>query len=118
MFKGHDSAVKTGERIAEWLADDNVHLSHSRAIVRDDLVQEGVKRGSLEEDQDLQDAVLSVHHSYIHTFGSSGGGQDHREPRWEGVGAEPADDADADRAAAAVGVCGRRSNAKCSPRDP
>lgn len=54
--------------VAKWLADDKTHLSHSRAITREDLVQHGVPVTPLEDDQELQDLVLSVHHSALLTF--------------------------------------------------
>jgi len=54
--------------IAAWLADDKTHLSHSRAITRDELRAHGVVVRDLEANQDLQDAVLSVHHAVMHTL--------------------------------------------------
>jgi hypothetical protein len=55
--------------VAEWLADDTVHLSHSRPLTRDELVARGLNVTALEDDQELQDAVLSVFHAITHTFG-------------------------------------------------
>lgn len=68
MLKGQDDVAQT---LADWLASDKVHLSHGRAITREQLVEMGLPVTSLEDDQDLQDAVLSVHHATMHTFGGS-----------------------------------------------
>ena len=68
MLKGNVSAA---QGVAEWLSDDRVHLSHSRAITRDQLRERGLNVVDLEDDQELQDAVLSVHHSVMHTLGST-----------------------------------------------
>ncbi len=73
MFAGRDDAHEAAERVADWLADDSKHLSHSRALTREDLSAQGVAVVALEDDQDLQDAVLSVHHAYTHTFSGSAG---------------------------------------------
>lgn len=63
----HLEADKAGE-IAAWLGNDKVHLSHGRAITREELQDQGVKVTALEDDDDLQDAVLSVHHANMHTL--------------------------------------------------
>jgi hypothetical protein len=68
MLKGDPAKAK---EIAEWLADDTTHLSHSRAITREDLEGKGLAVTPLEADQALQDAVLSVFHVLLHTFNGS-----------------------------------------------
>ena len=65
MLKGDPEKA---EAVAAWLADDKTHLSHSRAITREDLEGMGVPVTALEDDQGLQDAVLTVHHVALHTF--------------------------------------------------
>ena len=65
MFQGDESRASD---VAAWLADDKTHLSHSRAIRYEDLKQKGVKVTPLEDDPDLQDAVLTLHHLYMLTF--------------------------------------------------
>ena len=65
MFAGDKEKA---DAVAEWLANDKEHLSHSRAIRREDLVARGVKVAALEDDGDLQDAVLTAHHLTMHTF--------------------------------------------------
>lgn len=58
----------TADEVASWLANDKEHLSHSRAIRREDLSQRGVAVLDLEEDEELQDAVLTLHHLTMHTL--------------------------------------------------
>lgn len=64
-----DHAAADG--VADWLANDKIHLSHGRAITREDLKSRGLPVTDLESDQELQDAVLSVHHATMHTFAGS-----------------------------------------------
>lgn len=71
MLKGQTDAVSTANGVANWLADDREHLSHSRALTRDDLRSRGLVIKDLEESQALQDAVLSVHHATMHTLSGS-----------------------------------------------
>lgn len=68
MFAGDPQKA---DEVATWLADDKKHLSHGRALRREDLQAKGVKVAELESDEDLQDAVLTLHHLTMHTFGNS-----------------------------------------------
>lgn len=68
MFAGDDEASSIAHDIASWLGDDQTHLSHSRPIMREELRDHGVRVTDLEDDPHLQDAVLTVHHWYSHTF--------------------------------------------------
>lgn len=54
--------------VAAWLADDKIHLSHGRALRREDLLEHGLKVTELEKDEALQDAVLTYHHLAMLTF--------------------------------------------------
>lgn len=72
LLQGLDGASSKARAIAEWLADSVTHLSHSRAITRQDLSDRGIPVTPLEGDSALQEAVLSVHHATMHTFGMSG----------------------------------------------
>src|SRR5450759_4272456 len=60
-------AAKAG-RIAAYFANYERHKSHGMGIGRDAARDHGVVIKDLESDQDLQDAVLSVHHATMHTF--------------------------------------------------
>ncbi|WP_165764008.1 hypothetical protein [Nocardioides sp. PD653] len=68
MLSSESDPHAAAEATAEWLADDKVHLSHGRAITRDDLKARGLKVVELEADPVLQDRVLTVHHITAHTF--------------------------------------------------
>lgn len=71
MLKRKRNKHAIAASIADWLADDKAHLSHSRAITREQLRTMGVTVTALEDDQALQDAVLSVHHAVMLTFQQS-----------------------------------------------
>lgn len=80
------SSTLAGEWLAEYMFSDlnsneakkkvnailkklnNNNKSHARHFSYDDCVSMGLKIESLEEHQDLQESVLSVHHSFIITF--------------------------------------------------
>lgn len=69
MFAGEDDAEQRASDVAEHFADYGRHQSHNLGIDRDEVRAQGINVADLEQDQDLQDAVLSVHHATIHTFG-------------------------------------------------
>lgn len=71
MFADEADPGTHAQEVSAWLADDKTHLSHSRAITRENLTSRGVKVVKLEDDETLQDLVLSVHHATQHTFGGS-----------------------------------------------
>ena len=54
--------------IIKELSDHSVSKSHGRHIPMEKCMEIGLKVERLEEDQKLQDLVLSVHHSCIHTL--------------------------------------------------
>jgi len=68
MFAGQEDRVKRSERIARWLSDHSRFGSHGRHIPREELVRRGLVIERLEDDQVLQDLVLSVFHATTHTF--------------------------------------------------
>lgn len=68
MFSGEEDAAKKSTKIAEWFADYDSFRSHGRRIGRAKARERGVKVVDLEDDDRLQDAVLSVHHATMHTF--------------------------------------------------
>lgn len=68
MFaKDMDEAAKA-EETARYFADYGTHQSHSLGITRDQARGHGVRVIDLEDDQALQDSVLSVHHATLHTL--------------------------------------------------
>lgn len=65
MFKDDD---KKGASIADWLGDFNEHKTHGRPINYQLAQKKGLKITLLENDQELQDKVLSVFHATLVTF--------------------------------------------------
>lgn len=72
MFRRETDAAPKAARIAEWLADHREFMTHGRPISRQTAEEKGLKVSRLEDNQALQDAVLSVYHATAHTFGSTG----------------------------------------------
>jgi len=68
MFAGDGDADKKAQAIADFFADYTTHRSHSLGISRLTAASKGLRVENLEDDQALQDAVLSVHHATMHTF--------------------------------------------------
>jgi len=60
--------LKRSKKILKEFSDHNTNKSHSRHISRDKCIEIGLSIESLEEDQELQDCVLSVHHAFMLTF--------------------------------------------------
>lgn len=68
MLDGNPNRVQKATQIARYFAAYSIHRSHSLGINRDQARERGVVVDNLEEDQALQDAILSVHHATLHTF--------------------------------------------------
>lgn len=62
--KGDEKAAAA----AEWFANYEYFGSHGRRVSLEDVQGLGLRVTALEDDQDLQDAVLSVHHAYSVTY--------------------------------------------------
>lgn len=71
MLKGQRNRRAKASAIVAGLTDAATNKSHSRHIGIDRARQIGLKIRRLEDDQDLQDAVLGVHHSCIITLTST-----------------------------------------------
>ena len=65
MFAGKDDAAKKAKDAAEWFGDAKTFLSHGHPVRRNQAREHGIEVKDLEEDPDLQDAVLSVHHAAL-----------------------------------------------------
>lgn len=72
MLSGAPDAVETADRIVKGLSDVEEHKSHARHIHIDTCENLGLKIERLEDDQELQELVLTVHHCFMHSFGLSG----------------------------------------------
>ena len=62
------SRRQKAKRIAKKLNDHALHKSHGRMLSRSTIKDFGLRVHDLEDDQDLQDAVLSVFHAVTHSF--------------------------------------------------
>jgi hypothetical protein len=68
MFLHYNDRDERAERTANYFADYETHQSHSLGIDRQQARDHGVIIDDLESDQNLQDAVLTVHHATMHTL--------------------------------------------------
>ena len=74
MFYNQADAMQRAVSIVEHLSDPSGTMSHSRHIGIDECKRIGLEIVQLEEylkDKDYQDHVLSIHHSFMHTFANS-----------------------------------------------
>jgi len=71
MFHGDTDAAEKIEAIVSHLNNHEDTKTHSRHIHIDEAIGMGLKIISIENDQELQDLILTVHHSYMHTFANS-----------------------------------------------
>ena len=70
MFNGDKSKVSEIDKIVEFLSDHSEMKTHSRHITLQQCKDIGLTIIELEKDQDLQDIVLSIHHSFMHSLSS------------------------------------------------
>ncbi|MCE9625151.1 MAG: ATP-dependent Clp protease proteolytic subunit [Deltaproteobacteria bacterium] len=71
MFLGDRNAKRKAKKIVDALQDRNRMLTHSRHIEADECEKIGLLINKLEDDQDLQEILLSIHHAYMVTFSST-----------------------------------------------
>ena len=71
MFDGDNKKAEKIENIIEYLNNNKETKIHSRHISAKKAKEIGLKVMDLEDNDALQDAVLSIHHCYMHTFSSS-----------------------------------------------
>ena len=68
MFQGRPDAEDEARRIADWFSDYDEFQSHGRRVGVELASQQGLRIKPLEEDDETQDRILSVHHATMHTF--------------------------------------------------
>jgi ATP-dependent protease ClpP protease subunit len=68
MCHADPSKVKA---ILKTFADHKKQKSHARHISKKECEEVGLNITSLEDDQELQDYVLTTHHAFMHTFSST-----------------------------------------------
>lgn len=68
MFRDEEDGAQKAQQIAADLADHQKHRAHQRRLSRTYLRDLGMKIEYLEDDDDLQDLVLTIHHLCSHWF--------------------------------------------------
>jgi len=71
MLRGDPEAEKKAEAAADWFTNYEYFGSHRRRVSLHDVRELGLRVTALEDDGDLQDAVLSVHHCYSLTHSTT-----------------------------------------------
>lgn len=71
MFADEADRAVVADKIVGYLGDHSTTASHSRHLSISKCQEIGLKIERLEDDPKLQDLVLTVHHSYMHTFSMS-----------------------------------------------
>jgi len=72
MLDSEENKEAIAESIVDGLGNHALTKSHARHISASKCREMGLKIEMLEDDQELQDAVLTVHHACIHTLSSTG----------------------------------------------
>jgi serine dehydrogenase proteinase len=93
MLASSTSAQKKAKAAARWFGDAKKFLSHGRPVRRDEAREHDVVVSDLEDDQKLQDLVLSVHHATSLSMGQGGAGiakliETGQRKRWMQVAAQ------------------------------
>ncbi|MEI6674711.1 MAG: S49 family peptidase [Verrucomicrobiota bacterium] len=70
MFAGMKDATKRATNAVKYLGDHDYTKSHARHIPVEEA-EKLLKVLRLEDDDEMQDLVLTVHHSFMHTFANS-----------------------------------------------
>lgn len=71
MLKNDSKAEEKARKIIQELSDHALTKSHARHLSYEKCKDLGLEVLSLEDDKNLQDAVLSVHHACIHTLAAT-----------------------------------------------
>ena len=71
MLKDKENNNKLADKIIEELADHALMKSHSRHLAAQRCIDMGLNIEMLENDDEFQDIVLSLHHACIHTLTST-----------------------------------------------
>lgn len=68
MCEGNENKTK---KILKEFSDHKINKSHARHISKERCKEIGVSVIDMEDDNELQDLILTVHHSFMHTFSHS-----------------------------------------------
>ncbi|MDR1088392.1 MAG: hypothetical protein LBL23_03885 [Coriobacteriales bacterium] len=85
MFADNRDPRKRAREVAAKLSDHSASAMHNRHFSIDEAIAMGLKVGKLEDDDEFQDLVLTIHHAYISTFSQSSAAkiiENHQGVRW------------------------------------
>lgn len=71
MFNQEPDKKNISNKIVEYLHNHEDTKTHSRHIHIDEAKSIGLKIIDMENEKELQDLILTIHHSYMHTFSNS-----------------------------------------------
>lgn len=71
MFKDDPKSSSNVKKIIKALSDHNTSKTHSRHFSLNTCKEIGLKVKALEDNNDYQDCVLTLHHAYMHTFANT-----------------------------------------------
>lgn len=71
MFKDDPKSSSNVKKIIKTLSDHNTSKTHSRHFSLNTCKKIGLKVKALEDNNDYQDCVLTLHHAYMHTFANT-----------------------------------------------
>lgn len=71
MLSGATGAAEKADEILKELSDHALTMSHARHLSAAKCREIGLTVSMMEDDQRLQDAILSVHHACVHTLSST-----------------------------------------------
>lgn len=85
MLANAEDPAKSAGEAAEWFGNAKEFLSHARPVRRDEAREHEIVVNDLEDDAELQDLVLSVHHAAMITLARTGTAkliENHRGRAW------------------------------------
>ncbi len=68
MFKGDPKAKEKAKKITNYLSNYKHHKAHDRHLHLEDCQKLGLNVKRIEDDNDEQDLILTVHHCYMHSL--------------------------------------------------
>ncbi|HET7584200.1 MAG TPA: hypothetical protein VFK13_04795 [Gemmatimonadaceae bacterium] len=71
MFEGESDAARKASAIVRKLSNYSANRTHTNHIHAEACSQMGLKIERLEDNDDLQDLVLTVHHCYTHALSNT-----------------------------------------------
>jgi hypothetical protein len=71
MFEGQEDAQRKADNIVGYLVAYTDRKTHARHINIEECKKIGLNVEELEDDQFLQDLVLTLHHCYMHTLANT-----------------------------------------------